>query len=161
MKKDEDTGGYWIGGLVYRLITQRSRPRHIALGAGIGTFVSVLPIIPLQSVVALAINFLIGGNRMAALGFTWLSNPLFFYLDYRIGMVVLDGLPLVSRTAQIQIAGKTLTHFGKSMMACLVGGLVFGIILGTVAFIGVYWAAVATRGHNRPRPRAGASAGRA
>jgi len=158
MSKYSMTGWWrWTGNLVYRLITQRSKPKLIALGAAVGTFVSVLPIIPLQSVAALAINFLVGGNRIAALGFIWLSNPLFFYLDYRIGAIVLRALPWFSEPGTIQFtwSALSLTHFGRALIACILGGLVFGITLGTLVFIGTYWAAVAARGSSRQRVRAG------
>jgi len=146
----------WTGDIVYRLITQRSKPKLIALGAAVGTFVSVLPIVPLQSVTALAINYLVGGNRIAALGFIWLSNPLFFYLDYRIGTVVLQAIPWLSGPAQLNIAWHTLTltHIREALVACLVGGVVFGVTLGALVFIGTYWAAVAAQGDKRQRVRA-------
>ena len=89
-------------------------------------------------------------------GFIWLSNPLFFYLDYRIGTVVLRAIPWLSGPGTIEISWNllSLAHFGKALMACLVGGMVFGITLGTLVFIGTYWAAVAAQGDGRQRVRA-------
>ena len=93
-------------------------------------------------------NYLVGGNRIAALAFIWTSNPLFFYLDYHVGVVVMRAVPWLAAPGQIEFAWSalTLTNFGQTMFACLVGGLTFGITLGCFVFIGTYWAAVAAQG---------------
>jgi uncharacterized protein (DUF2062 family) len=62
----------------------------------IGIFVSIMPIIPLQTVVAVALAFLVRGSKSAAVLGTWLSNPLTIPVVYLCQLqagVPLAGVP--------------------------------------------------------------------
>ena len=147
----------WAKNITYRMLTQRADPKLIALGAAVGTFVSVLPIIPLQSVTALGLSLLVGGNRMAALGLVWISNPLFFYLDYKVGYLILKMVPWSVAPAGGDMAWHTFTmaRVGEALLACLIGGVVFGLALATVAFFVTYWASVLAQNSRKQAVRAG------
>ena len=75
-------------------------PHRIALGCGCGIFASPLPLFGQAFVGALAAK-LLGGNVIASLPWTFLSNPFttlpIWYGCYRLGMIITPGAwPLVS-----------------------------------------------------------------
>jgi len=78
-----------------RALLHRSGPHKIAMGTAVGVAVATMPLPGLQVVLAVLLATALRGSRLAAATFVWLSNPLFFYLDYRLGRFLLEGLHLV------------------------------------------------------------------
>ena len=115
----------------------------------IGIFVGMLPIIPFQTALALALAILVRGSKITAMIGTWISNPLnwylIYYLDYKLGAAIL-GLPAKAhgfasvmnalRNADDGMAMvKTLFGAGGPILAAfLLGGLIFGVILAPISY---------------------------
>ncbi len=108
----------------------------VALGAAIGVFVSVLPCIGFQMVLAALIATALGANKLAATAFVWVSNPLFFYMDYVIGKVMLDAAHVPARHPAVlnwrDFMGPLLQNV---FLPVLVGSVVFGLICGAVTYV--------------------------
>ena len=64
-----------FGQMLVRMRQLEGNPHCIALGMAVGIFVSITPIIPLQTIVAVALAFVLRGSKSAAALGTWLSNP--------------------------------------------------------------------------------------
>jgi uncharacterized protein (DUF2062 family) len=118
-----------------RVMVKNSEPRMVALGAAIGVFVSVLPCIGFQMVLAILIATALGANKLAATAFVWVSNPLFFYMDYVIGKGLLDLLHVPTRHPKVlnwyDFVGPLLQNL---FLPVLVGSVAFGLICGAVTY---------------------------
>lgn len=69
--------------LYVKVLRVKSDPRDIALGMALGVFIGLLPIIPLQSVIVLALALAFRCSKLSALIGTLITNPLtipFLYL---------------------------------------------------------------------------------
>ena len=126
-----------FGQILVRMRQLEGNPHYVALGMAVGIFVSITPIIPLQTVVAIALAFLVRGSKSAAALGTWLSNPLtiplVYYANYKIGCTLLGYQKTLDSIAfdsfsQLMELGLEVTW------AMIVGGVVIGAILGVVAY---------------------------
>jgi hypothetical protein len=76
-----------------RLVRQQTPIHNVAIGFATGVFVGFLPIIPTQTIVAIAVAWLLRGSKIAAALGTWIANPLYiipFYLMlYYVGSLVI------------------------------------------------------------------------
>ncbi|MDQ7031253.1 MAG: DUF2062 domain-containing protein [Desulfonauticus sp.] len=116
---------YWY----LRILRIKSSPESVALGLAIGIFVGFLPIIPFQTVVAVAFAFLFRSSKIAAALGTWISNPLnvvfFYYMLYVVGKIF---VPVQAKLDFSHLAMKDLIQAGWDLfLAMTVGGLVLGI----------------------------------
>ncbi len=128
-------------------------PHYLALGMAIGVFVAMTPLIPFHTVIAVAMAYIFGGSRPAAVLGVWASNPftvIFIYLGcYKIG-IFLMGNP-AQDIASIKILVHTLEqdvdiyekfivfmHFFHSQLklfiAMIAGGIVLGLPAGFVSY---------------------------
>jgi hypothetical protein len=103
----------------------------------VGVFISITPIIPLQTVVAVALAFLVRGSKSAAALGTWLSNPLtipvVYYADYKLGCIVLGCKKTLDSIAFDSFA--QLMELGLEVTwAMIIGSLVIGSIAAIVAY---------------------------
>jgi uncharacterized protein (DUF2062 family) len=123
--------------MLVRMRQLEGNPHKIALGMAIGIFVSITPIIPLQTVVAVVLAFLVRGSKSAAVLGTWLSNPLtipvVYFANYKLGCLLLGYQKTLDSIAfdsfsQLMEMGLEVTW------AMIVGGVVIGAILGMVAY---------------------------
>jgi uncharacterized protein (DUF2062 family) len=139
--------------LVVRMRQLEGDPRFIAMGMAVGIFVSMLPIIPLQTVVAVALAFLFRGSKTAAALGTWLSNPLtiplVYYANYKLGCVLLGYQNTVNHIAfnsfsQLMALGIEVTQ------AMILGGAVLGAVLGVAAYFITLRIYRAYRNRSRP-----------
>ena len=66
-------------------------PHKIALGLALGIFIGFLPIMGIQMAAVLPFAILFRGNKTAAIGGVWISNPLTFipiyYMNYQVGLL--------------------------------------------------------------------------
>jgi uncharacterized protein (DUF2062 family) len=119
-----------------RVMLKNSEPRMVALGAAIGVFVSVLPCIGFQMVLAILIATALGANKLAATAFVWVSNPLFFYMDYAIGKALLDALHVTTTgpaaLSWYDFAGQLAKNL---FLPVLVGSPIFGLLCGLLTYI--------------------------
>ena len=126
-----------------RLIGLRGEPHELALGMALGVFCGMMPIMPFQTVLAVALALVFKGSKITAALGTWVSNPfvwyfLYFY-SYKLGAFVI-GLPEKSaifssimaavKTGEepMVIVGKILGSGTAIVAAFLLGGLIMGIV---------------------------------
>ena len=123
--------------MLVRIRQLEGNPHYIAMGMAVGVFVSILPIIPLQTIVAIALAFMVRGSKSAAALGTWVSNPLtvalVYYANYKLGCLLLgyattrDSIAFDS-FAQLMALGIEVTW------AMIVGGALIGAVLGVLAY---------------------------
>lgn len=123
--------------MLVRLRQLEGNPHHLALGMAVGIFVSIMPIIPFQTLVAIGLAFIVRGSKSAAFLGTWLSNPLtiplVYYLNYKVGCVLLgyqatlDCIVFDSFSQLMELGVEVAT-------AMMVGGAVIGAVLGAAAY---------------------------
>ncbi|MBC2710162.1 MAG: DUF2062 domain-containing protein [Desulfosarcina sp.] len=138
--------------MLVRMRQLEGNPHYIALGMAVGIFVSITPIIPLQTVVAVTLAFLVRGSKSAAALGTWLSNPLtiplVYYANYKLGCMMLgyqktlDSLAFDS-FSQLMELGLEVTW------AMIVGGVFIGAILGVVAYFVTFRVFITIRRQSR------------
>ena len=115
-------------------------PRYVAMGMAVGIFVSATPTIPFQTIIAVALAFIMRGSKAAAALGVWLSNPItfpvFYLASYKIGAF------LFGISTDTDIAGQTtpdLLKLGFDIsLAAITGGVIIGIILAIGAYIITY-----------------------
>jgi uncharacterized protein (DUF2062 family) len=148
--------------MLVRMRQLEGNPHYIALGMAVGIFISITPIIPLQTIVAIALAFLVRGSKSAAVLGTWLSNPLpipvVYYANYKLGCMLLGYQKTLDSIAfdsfsQLMELGLEVTW------AMIVGGVVIGAVLGVGAyfisfrvFINIRRRARQANSDSRPRP---------
>ena len=133
-----------------RFIRLRGEPRELALGMAFGVFTGMMPIMPFQIAVAVALALFFKGSKITAALGTWISNPLnwyfLYYANYKLGAFLLR-LPeknemfssvmtaIQSGEESMVIVNTILGAGGVSLAAFLLGGLV----MGTVAAFPTYF----------------------
>jgi uncharacterized protein len=133
-----------------RFINLRGEPHELALGIAIGVFSGMMPILPFQMALAVALALLFKASKITAALGTWASNPLnwyFIYLyNFKLGAYLLGvegGLDrLKSVMASISHGDEMAVIWGKlfSSGVTLVSSLlVGGIIIGVVAAVPTYF----------------------
>lgn len=127
--------------MLVRMRQLEGNPHYIALGMAVGIFVSITPIIPLQTVVAVALGFLVRGSKSAAVLGTWLSNPLtipvVYYANYKLGCTLL-GYPKTLDSIAFDSFSQLMELGLEVTWAMIVGGVVIGAILGVVAYFATF-----------------------
>jgi uncharacterized protein (DUF2062 family) len=111
-------------------------PHYIAMGMAIGFFVAITPTMPLQTIIAASLAFILKGSKAAAALATWISNPLtmpiFYYASYKAGGV------LFGTSIPDEFTGGNITEILKlgldAAMALIGGGVVIGILPGIIAY---------------------------
>ena len=87
-----------------RFIRLRGEPHELAMGMAFGIFSGMMPILPFQTALAVALALFFKGSKIAAALGTWVSNPLnwyfLYYYSYKLGALIynlgfdaLDKLP--------------------------------------------------------------------
>lgn len=142
-------------------------PHRIALGCSCGIFVSPLPTLG-QTFIGMVLAKLLGGNVVASLPWSWISNPFttlpIFYGCYRVGMLVTPGeWKLVS----FERVGEIVDQFNHLSMAdgfatgyavvvdifvpMLVGSLLVGAIAAVLGYFIIIRAVIAAQERRRQR----------
>jgi uncharacterized protein (DUF2062 family) len=133
-----------------RFIRLKGEPNELALGMAFGIFTGMMPIMPFQIALAVALAMFFKGSKITAALGTWVSNPLnwyfIYYYDYRLGAFIL-GVPESKvvfsrimetiRTGQQSLAtvASILEAGGTFVAAFLLGGLVLGLILAPPGYV--------------------------
>ena len=119
-----------------RLRTLQGDPHYIAKGMAIGVFVGITPTIPLHTVIAVALAFLLRASKPAAALGVWCSNPLtiplLYFASYRVGIAVVGQEPgLAIKTHSIT---ELLTLGLDATLAMMAGGVIIGILPAVAAY---------------------------
>ncbi|MGK7932145.1 MAG: DUF2062 domain-containing protein [Microcystaceae cyanobacterium] len=76
-----------------RFIRMKEHPHAIARGLAVGVFAGCFPLFGLQTIIGLALAFIVRGSKLAAAAGTWISNPLtyvpLFAFNYKVGRWIL------------------------------------------------------------------------
>ena len=118
-------------------------PHKVALGLALGIFVGFIPIMGIQMAVVLPFAVLLRGNKTAAIGGVWVTNPVtvipIYYLNYKVGMVLLNAPELSWARFQDLFTTMTLDKFltlGSSLLAPLfAGGLVVAVVVSVPTYL--------------------------
>lgn len=123
-------------------------PHQLALGLAIGVFVGFLPIMGVQTWVALPIAALTGGNKALAVAGVWISNPVtfipFYYACYRFGLWVHTPMNPLSvdqfRQLMQDVSFSGFLELGAALVVPLtIGGVVLGLAFGVLTYIGMMY----------------------
>lgn len=117
---------YWY----LRIMRQNSSPKQLAAALALGMFIGALPIIPLQSIIVIALAFVFKLNKLAAWMATNYSNVVtmgpFYYFLFHVGKAVtpFEGVTLdLNRLEMMQLIESGWDLY----IVMFTGGLVFGI----------------------------------
>jgi hypothetical protein len=132
-----------------RLIALRGSSSELALGMALGIFVGMMPIMPFQIAVAIALALLFKASKITAAIGTWISNPatwyIVYYYDYKLGSSLLGISPdraffssvmkaLESGESPVCVISKILGAGGTQISAFLIGGSVIGILIAVPSY---------------------------
>jgi uncharacterized protein len=132
-----------------RFIRLRGEPHELALGMSFGIFSGMMPIMPFQMALAVALALVFKGSKLTAALGTWVSNPLnwyFLYLySYKIGAWLLGVEGQGARFSSIMtavrlredamvIAENIMAAGGLMVGSFLTGGLIIAIVSATPSY---------------------------
>jgi uncharacterized protein len=127
--------------ILVKLIRQHNSPHEIALGAGIGAFISCLPVYGLHTVlVILAAIIVRPANKIAIFLGTNLSLPptlpFITWAGYEIGRFVLKGdLPPLSWEFFKNLTfGKIVNFYGPLFLGSLILGVICALVVYGLTF---------------------------
>ncbi|OIQ48765.1 hypothetical protein BerOc1_03518 [Pseudodesulfovibrio hydrargyri] len=117
---------YWY----LRIMRQNSSPKNLAAACALGMFIGALPIIPFQSVVVIALAFVLRVNKLAAWLATCYSNAAtmvpFYYFLYEVGQAVTPFRNVAFDPDKLRMVD--MIHAGWQVFGVMfAGGLAFGI----------------------------------
>lgn len=118
-------------------------PHKIAIGLALGIFVGFIPIMGIQMAVVLPFALLFRGNKTAAIGGVWVTNPItvipIYYLNYKVGVLFVEYPPLTWADFEGLFSSITMTKFLELGEAILVPLFVGGLVIAIVAAIPTYF----------------------
>lgn len=142
-------------------------PHRIAMGCACGIFVSPLPTLG-QTFIGMILSKLLGGNVIASLPWSWITNPFttlpIFYGCYRVGMVITPGewklvsfermREIVDKFNHLSIADGFATGYAVVVdifVPMLVGSILVGGIGAVIGYVIIVRAVVAAQERRRQR----------
>lgn len=144
--------------VVRQILHADDPPHRLALGIGIAMFVMFTPTIGLQSVIVIALAWLLDANKLVGLPLIWISNPATFvpiyYPCYRFGRWIMGGEPTSAawwKELAYPPAGKVeaLRFYWGRMLEILgpltLGGVVVGSVFGVASYVLTYQVVVKYR----------------
>jgi len=116
--------------------TLQGDPHYVAMGMAIGVFIGITPTIPLHTVIAVALAFVLRGSKPAAIIGVWCANPitipLFYWASYEVGMFLLGkSIPFDVNYKSI---GELMELGLDVTVAMIAGGAILGILPGIAAY---------------------------
>jgi uncharacterized protein (DUF2062 family) len=137
-----------------RLLHLKGEPHELALGMAIGIFAGMMPILPFQIALAVAIALCFRASKITAAIGTWISNPFNWYfvylLDYKIGsyLLGLEGgheiikkiMAAINRHDEVSVIWNTLFSSGFEIgSALLIGGIITGLVACVPSYFISLW----------------------
>jgi len=133
-----------------RFIRLRGNPHELALGMSFGIFTGMMPIMPFQMALSVALALLFKGSKITAALGTWISNPLnwyfLYYYNHKLGAYVLgvqgqqstmfSSIMMSIRSGEdaMVIAEKIVAAGGFMVASFLTGGLIMGIMVSLPSY---------------------------
>jgi uncharacterized protein (DUF2062 family) len=155
--------------LTHNILHADDTPHSLAMGVAIATFVAFLPIMGIQTIVAVAIAALFRANKAVCVPVVWISNPFTAVPIYggclALGHLVMglgapDGtVALVQLTPPEQTASWLELEFWKSLFSHMmnlgtdlwVGCAIVGCVFALLSYPAARWTVTAYREHRRRR----------
>ncbi|MFC1840618.1 DUF2062 domain-containing protein [Thermodesulfobacteriota bacterium] len=136
--------------LYLRFIRLKGEPHELALGMALGVFSGMMPVMPFQIALAVALALFLRASKITAALGTWASNPLNWVLiylsDYKLGAYLLgieggiekikDVMYSINHGEEMAVIWGKLFSSGVTLVSAL---LIGGIILGTIAAVPTYF----------------------
>ena len=128
--------------------TLKGEPHELAFGMAIGVFCGMMPVLPFQIALAVALALLFKVSKITAALGTWVSNPLnlyFIYMyDFKLGSYLLGAkgvhiksvITSINRGDGIVVIWSKLFSSGITLFSAL---LIGGIIIGIFAAVPTYF----------------------
>ena len=129
--------GRWIRYWYLRVVRIKASPHTVARGMAVGVFVGCLPVIPFQTIIALALAVVFRCNKLAAALGTWVSNPLnvpfFYYGLYLVGRFFVPECNLHLDLEHLAL--REMLRQGSELVGLMtVGGVVVGIPASIITY---------------------------
>ncbi len=133
-----------------RFIRLRGNPHELALGMTFGIFTGMMPIMPFQMALSVALALVFKGSKITAALGTWVSNPLnwyfLYYYSYKLGSSVLgmeghgamfNAIMELARSCEdsMIIVRKILESGGLMVASFLVGGIIMGVVAAIPSYV--------------------------
>lgn len=151
--------------LMHNVLHADDTPHRIALGVGLATLVAFLPLIGVQTVIAVALAAMFRANKVVCIPVVWITNPITWLPVYgacsALGRVLLPAsASAAEQTAaleELSSSGGISQFFSLAFWGDLFGRLtnlsaelwlgcaLVGIVGGIVAYFASRWAVVAYR----------------
>ncbi len=136
-----------------RFVRLRGLPEEIAKGVALGIFIGMTPTFGFQMAIALFFAYLLKENRLAAVLGVWITNPVtapFIYaIEYEMGRIIMS-LPRVHLPEELTV--KAYAVLGWDILFPMwVGGIISGLILGSLSYYLTLRAIPAVKGWRVPR----------
>ncbi len=160
----------------YRILHVDDTPHRIALGVGIGFFVTWTPTMGFQMILTVILCTLFRANKLVGVPFAWISNPAtivpVYYPNYRVGVVLTPGTEAKTLADWREIIQCVLDpalslwermtspwRFAMEIFRPLwVGSIVVGLVIGGIMYWVTYVGVVHYRRRFGPPPSGGADA---
>ncbi len=132
-----------------RFIRLRGDPHELALGMAFGIFTGMMPIMPFQMALSVALALVFKGSKITGALGTWVSNPLnwyfLYYFSYKLGACILgmEGHSAIFSTIMdmvrsdvesMVIVEKILQSGGLMAAAFLLGGVIMGTVVALPSY---------------------------
>lgn len=119
------------------LLRLKGQPEEVAGGMAIGVFVGMTPTVPLHTVLAVSIAFLLKKSKLAAAAGVWVSNPLMlplvYLLDYHVGRLIIGKGPASLAVRDFSL--RNLLKLGWEISyPMFIGGLITGFLLAIPSY---------------------------
>jgi uncharacterized protein (DUF2062 family) len=128
--------GRWLRLQALRMIRENSTPARTGLGFALGAFIGVFPSFLVGTPLAFFLAGRFGWNRAAAMGGTFLMNPLTSPAVYSTSTVV--GLQVLGRDLDVAPLSGMLNYIRHFGMAFLVGNTIVAMLIATVAGLVIF-----------------------
>lgn len=130
---------YWY----YRLIRLQSSSEAIARGLAVGVFAGLFPFFGLQTLMGIALAFLVRGNKLVAAAGTWISNPLtdipIFLFNFQVGQWLL-GRHQEPLDFTVLHSWDSIIELGTGIAtSLLLGSFAMGMALGILSYFLGLW----------------------
>lgn len=141
----------WLRYWYLRLMRQNSSPKNLAAACALGMFIGALPIIPFQSVVVIALAFVLRVNKLAAWLATCYSNAAtmvpFYYFLFQVGQEITPFHNVAFDPDKLRMVD--MIHAGWQVFGVMFAG---GLAVGIPATIATYFLSLfAIRRYRRRR----------
>ena len=128
----------WTRYYLLKIVRIKASPESIALGLATGVFVGCLPVIPFQTVLALAAALVLRCSKLTAALGTWVSNPaniaLIYYCNYRLGSFFLSGTPKEFQPVEMTLT-EIFSRGWELAAAMMLGGLLMAIPCALLTYV--------------------------